>query len=189
MATRVSITSNPKKLKAKMEKAIGKKKKALNEAVTQYVLASFETTLQNTPTDTGQLMANWNFYITRGEAPFVRLPDYNARRHDRYDYSGRRAMHEIAVREQMMVIKRELAVSGINFLKKGRTRITVGIKNEAPYFDVLDKGLYRVKPPLVNVTPNGYSIQAPQGIIRVTLSSIKGENEFKQFIGVRGVST
>lgn len=187
MPARISITSNPKKLQRQVGELIEAKKRQLNIDLVNYVLASFDVVLQNTPADTGQLMSNWKFYITRGRNSFEPLPDYKARRNNRYDSSGRLAMKDIAAREQLAVIAAEMKAANIDFFKEGRSRITVGIRNAAPYMEVVDEGLFTAKPPLVNVTPGGYSIQAPQGIVNVSFREIKGNNLFNQFVGVRGV--
>ncbi|NLE06830.1 MAG: hypothetical protein GX638_18790 [Crenarchaeota archaeon] len=187
MPARISITSNPKKLQRQVGELIEAKKRQLNIDLVNYVLASFDVVLQNTPADTGQLMSNWKFYITRGRNSFEPLPDYKARRNNRYDSSGRLAMKDIAAREQLAVIAAEMKAANIDFFKEGRSRITVGIRNAAPYMEVVDEGLFRAKAPLVNVTPGGYSIQAPQGIVNVSFREIKGNNLFNQFVGVRGV--
>jgi hypothetical protein len=184
---RISITSNPKKLQRQVGELIEAKKRQLNIDLINYVLASFDVVLQNTPADTGQLMKNWKFYITRGRNSFEPLPDYKARRNNRYDLAGRLAMKDIAAREQLAVIAAEMKAANIDFFKEGRSRITVGIRNAAPYMEVVDEGLFTAKPPLVNVTPGGYSIQAPQGIVNVSFREIKGNNLFNQFVGVRGV--
>ena len=96
-------------------------------------------------------------------------------------------MKDIAAREQLLAIAAEMRTANIDFFKEGRSRITVGIRNAAPYMEVVDEGLFRAKAPLVNVTPDGYSIQAPQGIVDVSFREIKGNNLFNQFVGVRGV--
>lgn len=187
MPARISITSNPKKLQRQVGELIEAKKRQLNIDLVNYVLASFDVALQNTPADTGQLMSNWKFYITRGRNGFEPLPGYNEKRHNRYDLSGRLAMKDIAAREQLLAIAAEMRASNIDFFKEGRSRITVGIRNAAPYMEVVDEGLFRAKAPLVNVTPSGYSIQAPQGIVNVSFREIKSNNLFNQFVGVRGV--
>ena len=187
MPARISITSNPKKLQRQVGELIEAKKRQLNIALVNYVLASFDVALQNTPADTGQLISNWKFYITRGTAGFEELPGYKNKRHNRYDLSGRLAMADIAAREQMAVIEAEMRASNIDFFKEGRSRITVGIRNAAPYFEVVDTGLFEAKAPLVNVTPDGYSIQAPQGVVDISFREIKSKNSFNQFVGVRGV--
>lgn len=186
MPARISITSNPQKLRDDLDMLLKGKKEKLNEAVIQYVMASFELTLANTPADTGQLMSNWRFYITRGSAPFQEMAGYESRRHDRYDFAGRTIQQDISRREQMALIQQEMRASGIDFFKEGRKRITVGIRNAAPYFNMLDEGLYTPNPPLVNLTADGYSIQAPNGIITVSLRAVKAGNDFTQFVGVRG---
>ena len=48
------------------------------------------------------------------------------------------------------------------------------------------KGYTPPNPPLVNLTADGYSIQAPNGIITVSLRAVKAGNDFTQFVGVRG---
>lgn len=187
MPARISITSNPKKLQRQVGELIEAKKRQLNIDLVNYVLASFDVVLQNTPANTGQLMSNWKFYITRGRNGFEPLPGYKEKRHSRHDLSGRLAMKDIAAREQLLAIAAEMRASNIDFFKEGRSRITVGIRNAAPYMEVVDEGLFRAKAPLVNVTPDGYSIQAPQGIVDVSFREIKSNNLFNQFVGVRGV--
>lgn len=187
MPARISITSNPKKLQRQVGELIESKKRQLNIALVDYVLASFDVALQNTPADTGQLMSNWKFYITRGTAGFEPLPGYESKRHNRYDLSGRLAMADIAAREQMAVIAAEMRTANVDFFKEGRSRITVGIRNAAPYFGVIDEGGYMPRAPLVNVTPDGYSVQAPQGVVNISFREIKSNNTFSQFVGVRGV--
>lgn len=187
MPARISITSNPKKLQRQVGELIEAKKRQLNIDLVNYVLASFDVALQNTPADTGQLMSNWKFYITRGRDSFEPLPGDKEKRHNRYDPSGRLAMKDIAAREQLLAIAAEMRASNIDFFKEGRSRITVGIRNAAPYMEVVDEGLFMAKAPLVNVTPSGYSIQAPQGIVNVSFREIKSNNLFNQFVGVRGV--
>ena len=88
-------------------------------------------------------MSNWKFYITRGRNGFEPLPGYKEKRHSRYDLSGRLAMKDIAAREQLLAIAAEMRASNIDFFKEGRSRITVGIRNAAPYMEVVDEGLFQ----------------------------------------------
>lgn len=190
MPARISITNNPlkfeKQMQEKLKKVVAAKKKAMNDALVEYIVNSFEVILSNTPGDTGQLMSNWNFYVTRGKVPFVPLPGYSSKRHRRDDLTGRMVQAEISRREQLEKIKHELNLMSPNFFEEGRRRITVGIRNAAPYFSTVDEGKYSAYSPLVNTTPDGYSIQSPRGIIDISLTTIKGMNGFKQHVGVRG---
>lgn len=186
MAARISVTSNIAKMNEKFERMVESKKRKLNEAVIDYIIASFEIALGNTPADTGQLMSNWKFYVTRGSESFEALPGYEGKKHARDDLQGRLMQAEISRIEQLAIISQDLRSRNIDFFPEGRTRVTVGIKNATPYFDKLDKGKYKAIPPLVNLTHDGFSVQAPRGIVSVSLRTMRGENDFKQFMNVRG---
>lgn len=158
-------------------------------AVHSFVLSSFEVILDNTPVDTGQMLQNWHVYKHGGLRGYTPLAGYNMLRHDRYDFAGRMETKASAMTEHMAVLEAELRSMNIDFFAEGRKQVTVGLSNATPYGDMLDQGLYNPQPPLVNLTESGYSIQAPSGIIMVSMtaleSGVAGEG-FGQLLRVGG---
>jgi len=185
---RVSVTSNIDKFKKTFDKAVQRKKAMLNKTVYSVMLSAFEVILDNSPVDTSQFLRNWHVYKHGGQRGYTPLPGYEELRHERYDYAGRMETKAEAMPEHMAVIEAELMATGLDFFAKGRKQVTVGLSNKTPYGEVLDQGLYLPKPPLVNVTPDGYSIQAPYGIIEVSMSTISMDmpDKFGQFLTVGG---
>lgn len=187
---RISVTSNIDKFRKNFDKAIQDRKELMNKAVYSFMLSAFEVVLENTPVDTAQFLKNWHVYKHGGQRGYTPLAGYKELRHGRYDYAGRMETKAEAVPEHMAVIESELLATGVDFFAEGRHRVTVGLSNKTPYGEMLDQGLYAPMPPLVNLTPAGYSIQAPYGIIDVSMSTIEMgmSDKFGQFMTVGGAS-
>jgi hypothetical protein len=185
---RVSVTSNIDKFRKNFDKAIQRKKATMNKAVYSIVLSAFEVILDNSPVDSSQFLQNWHVYKHGGQRGYTPLIDYEMQRHERYDYSGRMETKALAMPEHMAVIESELMSMGLDFFAKGRKQVTVGLSNKTPYGDMLNEGLYEPIPPLVNLTSSGYSIQAPYGIIDVSMSTVAMDmpDKFGQFLSVGG---
>lgn len=185
---RVKVTSNIDKFMKQFRDAVDETREYANAVVHNFMLASFEVVLNNTPVDTGQMMLNWHVYKHGGLRGFSPLPDYKDQRHSRQDYAGRMMRKSEVKGEQSAVLEAELRSLNVNFFEKGRRQVTVGLSNATPYGDMLDQGLYNPIPPLINLTASGYSIQAPYGIVAVSITAIRNDlgGDLGQFLNIGG---
>lgn len=186
---RIKVTSNIKKFERAFQGQVETALRKYTDAVVKsFLLSAFELILDGTPVDTGALLLNWKVYKHGGLRRDIVSSPY--RRHDRYDMEGRMATKRALLPKQMELLKHELLSLNTELFTEGRYQTTIGLQNPTPvYAEMLDKGQYVAFPPYVNLTPDGFSVQAPQGIINVSVKKIQSgaNNEyFSQFIGIGG---
>lgn len=184
---RCKVTSNVDsflKFVNKMDETISE---PIEAAAKSFLIEAFEIVLTNTPADTGQLMSNWHVYKHGGLHGFsaggISAP------HERHDLSGRLATQQTAKASHISVLTAELEALNIRLFDENHHQVTIGLSNATPYASRLDSGGYNPKPPLVNLTAQGYSIQAPSGIVQVSIDAIAGSlniEDFGQFLDVGG---
>jgi len=184
---RVKTTSNIKQFNAFMKNLPQTLDDAAEAVAKSLLLSSFEIVLSNSPADTGQFIKNWHVYKHGGLRGFT--PGGSSPKHDRYDAAGRAATQAATATTHMAVLEAELASLDLKFFSGAVQQVTIGLSNATPYGDILDQGGYTPKMPLVNVTASGYSVQAPNGIVQVSISEARntmGSGDFGQFLNVGG---
>lgn len=186
---RVKITSNLSKFRASVENMGTYMNDIAESAAKSLLLSSFEIVLSNSPADTGQFISNWHVYKQGGLRGFDSNGGISSP-HERYDYAGRLSTHDNAVLQHMGVIEAEVRALNLNLLDSdAKQQVTIGVSNSTPYANVLDKGTHPYELPLVNLTAGGYSIQAPSGIVQISISEASasaGTMNFGQILNVGG---
>lgn len=181
---RVKVTSNVDAFLKSIDTLSDDVSAIVEAEAKNFLLSVFEIVLENSPADTGSFIQNWHVYKHGGLRGYTPMPLNPP--HEREDMAGRQATHAAATVSHMAVLTAELEALNIALFDSEHHQVTIGISNASPYADVLDQGLYNPKPPLINVTPAGYSVQAPNGIVQVSISRAESESTFGQLLRIGG---
>ncbi len=133
---------------ADINKFVKKASINLDEARKQIIIELFERVIKRTPHVTGKLRGNWLTAI--GSIPSAKT--------ETLDPTGNMAIKSMK--------------SKVNSLQKG-SDLAVFMVNNQPYAYVIEHGLYpspvKTKGSYVVKSANGYSKQAPAGMVRISL--------------------
>lgn len=138
-----------------VDRFIEKTKADADKVVRLLALQALRSVVMKSPVDTGRFRANW----------MVGVGDFSARTTEAFDLEGERTI-----------------TTGLGVISGVKAGQVVYIYNNLPYGPVLEYGLYP-NPPLygsldrktkqmVIKSTNGYSRQAPEGMVRITLREL-----------------
>lgn len=145
------------KFSLNVDRFIEKTKADADKVVRLLALQALRSVVMKSPVDTGRFRANW----------MVGVGDFSAKTSEAFDLDGERAI--------------AAGMGVINNVKAGQV---VYIYNNLPYGPVLEYGLYPNPPmygswdrktkSMVIKSLNGFSRQAPAGMVRITLRELSG---------------
>lgn len=155
---KVNLNMSP----AAINRLIAEKKKEINEGVKEWIMASGDILISNTPVSTAQFANNWSFYVGAPRASFRPDPAYYALRGAARKNKG--PAPEIVRDKVRRRLRADVKRSKFNVFD-GDT--VVGFYNPAPYGKYLERGI---------------SSQAPYGIVGVTVKQIKSGKDVSHYI-------